>query len=161
MPGWLILITLVVGCFGLGAFLGAPFLPILGRDGHAALDLAGLKSGETLIDLGSGDGRLLLVAAERGAYAIGYEINPLLYLWSLMRCLRHRDKIKIHLGDFWHTKLPPADVIYVFLIKRYTARLDAKLKADLKSPTRVVSYVFELPRQPLKRTRNTFLYRYP
>ncbi len=151
----------LVGCFGLGALLGAPFLPIRRPDLDAALDLAGVAAGQTVIDLGSGDGRMLVAAARRGATAIGYEINPLLVAWSRVATWRYRRHVTIHLADFWHAKLPEADVIYTFLLTRYTARLDRKLAAEIKRPTKLVSYVFALPRTPIKQTRNTFLYQYP
>jgi SAM-dependent methyltransferase len=153
--------VLVVACFGLGAFFGAPFLPIFGRDLTAALDLAQLHAGQTLVDLGSGDGRLLMAAAQRGAHAIGYEINPLLVLWSRLRTWRYRKLVTIHWGDMWRAPLPPADVIYTFLHHRYMARLDRKLTAEVTTPTLVVSYVYALPRPPVRQTRNTYLYRYP
>jgi SAM-dependent methyltransferase len=158
---WFWLFAVVVLCFGLGALLGAPFLPVRKVDAEAALDLAELKAGQTLIDLGSGDGRLLLAAAQRGASAIGYEVNPIMYLWSLVVTWRYRRQISVRLQNFWRLPLPPADVIYIFLIDRYTARLDAKLGQEVARPTKVVSYVFELPRQPIKSTRNTHLYLYP
>lgn len=158
---WLWLLLAIVGCFGIGAFIGAPYLPVRRIDAAAALDLAELKAGEILIDLGSGDGRLLLMAAQRGAKGIGYEINPLLWLWSLVVTWRYRKSITIYCRSYWLVKLPPADVIYTFLIDRYTAKLDRKLNTELMKPTRVVSYVFALPRQAAKQTRNTFLYRYP
>jgi SAM-dependent methyltransferase len=151
----------LVGCFGLGALLGAPFLPIFRRDAIAALDLAGIQPGQTILDLGSGDGRLLLEAARRGAHAIGYEINPLLVVWSKIVTWRYRRLVTVRWVDMWRVSLPPADVIYTFLLNRYMSRLDRKLTAEIKTPTVVVSYVFELPRKPIRTTRNTFLYRYP
>jgi 16S rRNA A1518/A1519 N6-dimethyltransferase RsmA/KsgA/DIM1 with predicted DNA glycosylase/AP lyase activity len=151
----------VVGCFGIGAFIGAPFLPIRGQDVEAALDLAEVTAGQTVVDLGSGDGRLLKAAARRGAYAIGYEINPLLWLWSLITTWRYRRLVTIHCGDLWKASVAPADVVYVFMITRFLPRLDRKLASELKRPTKVVSYVYELPRKPIKTTYNTQLYRYP
>lgn len=161
MNEWYWLVALVAACFGIGAILGAPYLPIRKADTEAALDLAGVKAGQTIIDLGSGDGRLLLAAAKRGATAIGYEINPILYTWSLIVCWRQRRRITIHLGDYWRVRLPVADVIYVFLITRYMPKLDTKLSIELHQPTTVVSYVFELPRKPIKKSDNTYVYRYP
>lgn len=159
---WVLIgLIIVVGCFALGALLGAPFLPVRKRDAEAALDLAGVKKGQTVIDLGSGDGILLRAAAHRGAQAIGYEINPLLVFYSRLRCWRYRKQIRIHLGDYWRAELPPADVIYMFLITHYTDRMDKKLTQELTQTTLVVSYVFDLPRKAIKQTRNTKLYRYP
>jgi hypothetical protein len=151
----------IIMCFGLGALLGAPFLPARQVDVEAALDLAGVTAGETVIDLGSGDGRLLRAAAKRGAYAIGYEINPLLWLWSIIATWRYRRLIRVRLRNFWLGRLPEADVIYTFLLTRYVNRLDVKLRREVTRPTRVVSYVFELPPKPTKQTNNTYLYLYP
>lgn len=150
-----------MACFAAGAILGAPYLPVRQKDAEAALDLADVKAGQTVIDLGSGDGRLLIAAAKRGANAVGYEINPIMYIWSVIACIKFRKQVKIHLRSYWSAKLPKADVIYVFLIDRYTNKLDAKLRAELKLSTKVVSYVFELPRKSVKSTRNTHLYIYP
>ena len=157
--GFLLILALF---FGLGALMGAPYLPILRRDQASLLELCELKPGQTLLDLGSGDGRLLRLAASRGIRGIGYEINPLVYLVSLVVCWPYRRLIKLHLADFWQVRLPEADVIYVFLIDRYMAKLDRKLIAELKRPTPVVSFVFKIPgREPVKSTRNAARYEYP
>ncbi len=155
------LVAAVALCFGLGALLGAPYLPVRRGDAEAALDLAGLKAGETLVDLGSGDGRMLAAAARRGAKAIGYEINPLLWLWSVAATWRYRRQVTVKLKSYWSEALPEADVVYTFLLDRYMERLHRKLQTELKRPARVVSYVFALPQTPVKQTRNTFLYQYP
>jgi len=120
-------------------------LPTLNPQTTAALDLADLKPGQTIIDLGSGDGRLLKAAAKRGLNAIGYEINPYMYLISLAATFRYRRRVKIHLADFWTAKLPEADVIYVFLLPKLMSKLDAKLTAELTRPTTVISLAFEIP----------------
>lgn len=156
------LIALVAGSFALGALLGAPYLPSWRRDTEDLLDIAQLQPGQKLLDLGSGDGRILLAAAARGISAVGYEINPLLYLYSRWRCWRYRRLIKIKLADFWREDWPSVEVIYVFLIKRYMTKLDRKLKQELQQSTKVVSYIYPIPGQtPTKTTRNAYLYNYP
>ncbi len=155
------ILVLIVVPFGLGAWLGAPYVPILKRDSDRILKLAGLKPGQTLIDLGSGDGRLLRAAAAQGITCIGYEINPYLVLVSRILCWRYRRLVTIHTADLWHIKLPPADVIYTFMLDRYMARLEKKFEAEITRPTRVISYIFELPnRKPIEKTANTFIYEY-
>ncbi len=151
---------MVVGAFGLGALRGAPFLPVLKGEVGALLDLAQLESGQCLMDLGSGDGRLLKAAARQGCRGIGYEINPWLYLYSLVNCWSYRRQIKLRLADFWKSDWSEADVIVVFLIKRQMIKLDRQL-ADLRRPVRVVSYIFEIPgRRPIAQNRNAFVYQY-
>jgi hypothetical protein len=157
---WLGLLAVILP-FAVGAWLGAPYVPILRRDYEPVLDLADLKAGQTLIDLGSGDGRLLRAAARRGYHGIGYEINPFLYLASLLVTWRYRRIVRIHLADFWRVSLPPADAIYVFLIDRHMARLDRKLKTELTHATPVISFVFRIPgRTPDRQTPNTYRYHY-
>lgn len=159
---WLVVLVALAVMFGLGAWLGAPYLPILRRDAEPLLALADLKPGQTLIDLGSGDGRLLRVAAGRGVRGIGYEINPLLVLVSRLVCWRYRRLVTIHLANYWTLELPPANVIYVFLIERYMARLDAKLTREITQSTKVISLAFEIPgRSSESRTSSAFLYHYP
>ncbi len=157
----LLAVILIALPFGLAAVIGAPYLPILQRDAKGALDLANLKPGQTLIDLGSGDGRLLVAAARRGIKSIGYEINPFVYAVSLLVTWRYRQLITIHLRDFWTTPLPPADGIFVFLIDRHMARLDKKLGHEIHQPTPVVSFVFQIPgKKPRRQTKNAYLYEY-
>ena len=157
----LLVIILLVVPFGIAAIIGAPYVPILGRDTTALLNLAELKPGQTIIDLGSGDGRFLRAAARRGYRGIGYEINPFLYAVSRVVTWRYRHNVAIHLADFWHTAVPPADAIYIFLIARLMPKLDTKLTRELTAATTVVSFVFPIPgRIPETTTRNAFRYRY-
>ena len=156
-----IILLMIVLPFGIGAVLGAPYVPILSKDSKRILKLAALKPGQTLIDLGSGDGRLLRAAAAQGITCIGYEINPYLVWVSRIVCWRYRKLVSIHTADIWHTKLPPADVIYIFILDRYMARLDHKFSTEIVKPTRVISYVFKLPvSKPVEETSNTFIYEF-
>jgi hypothetical protein len=156
---WILL--LIVLPFGIGAILGAPYVPILHRDSEQILKLTGLKPGQTLIDLGSGDGRLLRAAAAQGIRCIGYEINPYLVWVSRLVCWRYRRLVTIHTADIWHIKLPPADAIYIFILDRYMARLGEKFSAEITQPTKVISYIFELPnRKRVLKTHNAYVYEY-
>lgn len=156
-----LILLLIVLPFGVGAVLGAPYVPILRRDSERILKIAHLKPGQTLVDLGSGDGRLLRAAAAQGVRCIGYEINPWLVFVSRIVCWRYRKLVTIHTADIWHTQLPPADVIYIFILDRYMARLGQKFEAEITRPTRVISYVFTLPgRTPIEETHNTHVYEF-
>lgn len=155
------LVVITALLFGVGAWLGAPYVPILRGDRERIFEVVDLPAGSTIIDLGSGDGRLLRAAAARGIHGIGYEINPLLVVVSWVVCWRYRHLVKIYCRNFWRTQLPPADAIYVFLIERYMTRLDTKLAHELAAPTIVVSLAFEIPgRTAVDKRGSAFVYRY-
>jgi hypothetical protein len=162
VTGWILLaLAILITGFGVAGFTGAPYVPVLKRDHEALLKLADLKPGQTLIDLGAGDGYLLRAAARRGIRGIGYEINPVMVIVAKILCFRHRKLVQVHLADFWHLATPPGDAIYVFLIPRLMSKLDHKLAAEIKRPTKVISYAFEIPgKQPKLATANAFLYEY-
>ncbi len=162
MVAWILLgLAIAITGFGVAGFTGAPYVPVLKRDHDALLRLAGLKAGQMLIDLGAGDGYLLRAAARRGIRGVGYEINPIMVIVAKIACFRYRKLIQVHLADFWHLNIPAADAIYVFLIPRLMTKLDHKLTAEIKRPTNVISYAFEIPHKQAKsKTSNAFLYEY-
>lgn len=155
---WIIAIALAI-CFGLGTWLGAPYLPMRRVEAEKALDLLDFKPGQTLVDLGSGDGAVLLAAAKRGIKGVGYEINPLLWVLSIIRTMRYRRLVKFKLGDMWRADLQGADAVFIFGIGRYMDRFDKLLKGSGR-PLKVISYAFELPRKAEASEGAVHLYRY-
>jgi hypothetical protein len=158
---WLVLAIIFTLAFALAGIMGAPYVPILKHDSDGILKLAGLHAGQTLVDLGSGDGRLLRSAASRGIIGIGYEINPFMVVVSRIVCWRYRKLVTIHLANLWQVKLPPTNVIYIFLMPKHLGRLDKMLETQITRPTKVISYAFEIPNRPSSaKTSNTFVYEY-
>ena len=157
---WLVL-GLVFMAFGLIPLKGAPWLPSLKSHRQAAFDLLELKPGQTVIDLGCGDGRLLKAAAKRGYYAIGYELNPFMYAiaWVLTRPYFRR--VKLYFGDMWKADVSQAEAVYVFLFDRYMKQLDDKLKAEAKPGLLLASHTFKIPgKKPLVKQYGIYLYKY-
>lgn len=162
MPAWLpfAALVLVLG-FGVAGLTGAPYVPILKKDRRKLVDLTDMHPGQTLLDLGSGDGQLLREAARRGLHAIGYEINPVMVVISWLACWKYRRLIRIHWANIWTTTLPPADIIYVFLIDRFMDKLESKLESEVTTPTTVVLYVFKFHhRKPIRQNATTSIYRF-
>ncbi len=114
-----------------------------------------------MLELGCGDGKVLIAAAERGYQVIGYELNPILALIARWRTRRYGRQVKVVWGNFWNRKWPPADGIFVFLLTRYMGRLDKKIVQDYQRPVKLVSFAFEIPgRRPKARKHGLFLYHY-
>lgn len=139
---------------------GAPYLPTLDRQIEPALDLLNLKPGQTLLELGSGDGRILQAAAKRGIKAVGYELNPLLCIISYIKTWRFRDLVTIKMANYWQVKWPPADGIFVFLLQPYMAKLD-KFITRQGRPLKLVSFAFYIPdKKAVKQIDGLYLYNY-
>ncbi|MEI7631817.1 MAG: hypothetical protein WCJ60_00680 [bacterium] len=152
---------LCVLLFGFTAFFGAPFLPTLKNRTNDALDMLDLKKGELLLELGSGDGRLLAEAARRGIKSIGYELNPLLVWYSKIRLWKYRKLAKVKVANYWQIDLPKADGIYVFLLQPYMQKLDKKLSQSNITPVKLVSFAFTIPnKKPVQEKQGMRLYLY-
>lgn len=147
--------------FGFVILFGAPYLPTKQAQTQAALDLLGLKPGQTLYELGCGDGRVLKQAAQRGLKAVGYEMNPLLVLFALVYTWRYRKQVRVVWANFWRADLSGADGIFVFLLDRFMVKLDNKIKAEVTKPTKLASFAFKVPgKKTLKSQKGIFLYQY-
>lgn len=157
-----IVVAICIVLFGFVVFIGAPYVPTLATQQRQALKLLGLKKGQTVLDLGSGDGRFLREAARQGYKAVGIEANPLLVLVAYIVCLPYRKNVQIIWGDMWRKDWPKTDGIYVFLHTRFMKKLDNKIVQQYNGSTiNVVSYAFEIPdRVAAKRHKGLFLYKY-
>ncbi|HSX18288.1 MAG TPA: hypothetical protein VLE51_02965 [Candidatus Saccharimonadales bacterium] len=158
---WVIGVILVLVYAAVLPF-GAPYLPTLKNQSSEALDLIDLKPGQTFVDLGCGDGRLLVLAAGRGLQAIGYELNPFLAAYAWLRTRRYGGQVKIKIGNFWRADLSQADGVFVFLITHYMVRLDKLLlKYSKDHQIKLVSHAFKIPgKKPVKKSGALFLYKY-
>ncbi|MEX2007103.1 MAG: hypothetical protein WD877_02995 [Candidatus Saccharimonadales bacterium] len=158
---WAIATALALS-FGAVLLFGAPYLPTLKKTQEDALDLLDLKNGQTVVDLGCGDGRFLRAAASRGLNAVGYELNPFLAFTAWLITRAYRKQVKVTWGSFWRADISAADGVYVFLIERHMKRLDGFLSKQ-KKPRRlkVVSHAFKIPgRKPTTQKDALFLYQY-
>ena len=136
---------LVVALFVLTVLFGAPFVPTHASAVGQALDLLNLPKNSLLIELGSGDGRLLKAAAERGLRAVGYEINPLLWLIGRIRTWKYRRSVQLKLASYKNAAWPKgARGIYIFGTHRDLKFLQRKLQNYKARPLTVVSYGFKL-----------------
>lgn len=156
------LASLFIVFFGFVVLFGAPYLPTLRRQTELALDLLEVKKGMRILELGSGDGSVVLAAAKRGAIVTAYELNPILVVTSRLRCIKYRQQVRIHWANFWKADWPLTDGIFVFLLDKYMQRLDKKIiRTYTGKKIKLVSFAFEIPnKKPLKKAGGMFLYKY-
>ncbi len=112
------------------------------------LELANLKPGETVYDLGCGDGRVLVTAVERfHAKAVGVELSDRVYKRAMARMasLGLQNQVKLIHGDLLETDLSPADVVTIYLMTSSNESLRPRLEKYLKPGARVVSHDFMVP----------------
>jgi hypothetical protein len=158
---WILLSLALIICFGGVLLFGAPYLPTLKPQVTAALELADLKAGDTLLELGCGDGKVLIAAARQGINVVGYELNPLLALIAWLRTRRYRKNVRIIWGDFWQKPWPPATAIFTFLLPKYMSKLDTKVMQYKHKPVKLVSFAFVIPSKPKATEKNgVYLYKY-
>lgn len=146
-------------------FSGAPYLPTRRKQILEAIELAKLNSSDFVVDLGSGDGAVQKVLAEKGISSLGYEINPFLFLVSKFRLRKYSNLAEVQLVNFWDQNLPEkTTIVFTFLLDRYMERLDAKLNDQahrLQKPLSLISFAFKIPRKnPVKIKGGMFLYKY-
>jgi ribosomal protein L11 methylase PrmA len=129
------------------AAFGAPWIPTPKNKVKAMLKLANVNKNDILYDLGSGDGRIVIMAAkEFGAQSIGIEMDPIRLLWSRLSIKWNNvnEKVRIIRANFFDVNLQDATVVTLYQGYKINKRIRVKLAKELKNGTRVVSYRFVL-----------------
>jgi tRNA G37 N-methylase Trm5 len=110
------------------------------------LRLANVKRGDVVYDLGSGDGRIVIAAAKRGARGVGIDINPERVEEGTRnaRAAKVADRVRFLNQDLFESDLGEATVVTLYLLPRLNLKLRPKLLAELKPGTRVVSHGFDM-----------------
>jgi len=142
-------------------FNGAPYVRTHPKALARMLTLADIKPGNVAIDLGSGDGEIVIACAKSGAMAYGFEINPLLCLWSKFRIDRAglSKNTFISKNSFWNIHFGEYDVVTVFGISYMMPLLEKKLQSELKRGAKVISNSFMFPNWKfVKQDMDVYLY---
>ena len=124
-----------------------PFDPSPGDVVDQMLTLAGVHKGDVVYDLGCGDGRIVIAAAQRfGARGVGIDIDPKRITESRenARTAGVLDRVTFRNQDLFEANISQATVVTLFLWPEVNLKLRPKLWRDLKPGTRVVSYYWDM-----------------
>jgi len=166
IPGFIIVILLVLYLLWvtIPGLSGLPWIPTRPNRIRRALELAHVSPGEIVYDLGSGDGRVLLLAArEFGAQAIGVEISLLHCLVARLKVIFGgvKNNVSIRWASYYKVDFSDADVIYIYITSREAARLRPYLENQLRSGTRIISISCEITGwQPVLFNRDELIFIY-
>lgn len=141
---------------------GPVFVPSKIKDIETMIKLAKLKKTDRIIDLGSGDGEILIELAKRGYTCTGVEINPLLVRQSRKRIqeLGLKKLITIERGSFWNIDYSKYDVTFLYGTTYIMEKLEKKLRSELPKNARVISNYFQFPNwKASKTTKKIRLYK--
>lgn len=145
-----VVIMLVPASYGAGAqeavLSGGPYVPTPQRVVDAMLDIAGVTDRDYVIDLGSGDGRIVITAAQKyGARGKGYDIDDELVGRSNVaaRKLKLEQRVRFEQRDVLKADIREATVITLYLLPEMMRVLRARLLRELRPGTRIVSHDFD------------------
>jgi SAM-dependent methyltransferase len=138
---------------------------------YQMLELAAVTRDDVVYDLGSGDGRIVILAAQKyGARGVGIELNPRLVEISrqVAREAQVDDRVRFIEGDLFTSDISAATVVTLFLSSSVNNELEPKLRRELKPGTRIVSHQFGIgkwaPQETVRAEEdrtNLYLWRVP
>jgi SAM-dependent methyltransferase len=126
---------------------GAPWIPSSAGTVRKMLQIAEVNPGDLVLDLGAGDGRVVILAAKAfGARGMGVEIDPLrcLIANAAIAVLGLRKRAHVFHGNMFSFDTSAADVVVLYLLQGTNQRIKEKLQRELRPGARVVSHTFSM-----------------
>lgn len=126
--------------------LDVPYVPTPNEVVEKMLDIAQVQSDDYVIDLGSGDGRIVIAAAKRGASGHGIDLDPERIAEARKNARKEKvdDKVLFKEQDIFETDISEASVITMYLLPSVNKKLRPELLDELQPGTRVVSHSFDM-----------------
>jgi precorrin-6B methylase 2 len=148
--------------------LDVPYVPTPQDVVDRMLDMAKLTKDDFHIDLGSGDGRIVVTAAKRGARSMGVDLNPIRIAEANENAQKAgvTDRVTFVQGNLFETKIGEANVLTMYLLQGVNLQLRPRILSELRPGSRVVSHAFSMndwePDQHVNMTgRNLYLWIVP
>ncbi|NOS66854.1 MAG: N-6 DNA methylase [Candidatus Peribacteraceae bacterium] len=138
-----------------GFIAGVPYVPTPHPVARAMVDLARLRGTENVMDIGAGNGRVLIEAKRKhpSIDATGIELAPTVWLLGKLNIFLSGIRIRFIRGNAFDHDMSRTDVIFLYLSPAVMAKLEDKFDRELKPGTVVISHAFTFPRrQPVEMT---------
>lgn len=142
----LVLIVVFTNVESKAQLLDVPYVPTSETVVEKMLDMAEVGPGDYVIDLGSGDGRIVIAAAKRGAYGHGVDLDPrrIREAWENAKKAGVEDKVVFVQGNIFETDFSRANVVTMYLLNSVNIQLRPDLLSNLKPGSRLVSHDFDM-----------------
>ncbi len=144
--------------------LDVPYVPTPQNVVDRMIDMARVGPQDVVYDLGCGDGRLVITAAQRGARGVGIDLNPVRIEEANRnaRAAKMTDRVQFKVGDLFQSDVSPATVVTLYLLPDVNRRLRPQLWKQLRVGSRVVSHAFDMgsewPPERTERVDNSTVY---
>jgi SAM-dependent methyltransferase len=147
-------------CLIFAQAFGAPTVYSSRKAVEDALKLAEIRKGDLILDLGCGDARTLITAANKfGAKGIGVDRSPFCYLKSMINVhlSGQKNNVKIYFGDFSKIEsfLPKADVVFLYLLNSTNQKIESWIFDKISEKTKVISLAFQFKNHFPKKSEKT------
>jgi SAM-dependent methyltransferase len=144
--------------------LDVPYVPTPQAVVDKMLEMGRLRRGDTLYDLGCGDGRIVVTAARKGARGVGIDLDPARIEEANQNAEQAgvADRVEFRVGNIFESDFSPASIVTLYLLPDINKKLRPQLWRQLKVGTRVVSHAFDMgeewPPERTFRVQNSTLY---
>jgi len=163
----IISVTLGIIYFYLPFLFGAPYMPSNRKETSSIISFAkkySKKKNPKALDLGSGNGKLILALSKSGIESHGFEINPLLVWLTKLKIYlkksRLKNKISVSQENFMLENFSKYDIITIFQNNRMMKKLEGKLQKELKKGAIIISNEWKFPNWKfIKQDGQIYLYR--
>jgi len=149
LKNWLVALFVAVctGAYAQEPPLDVPYVPTNQETVEKMLELAGVKPGDVVYDLGCGDGRIVITAAKKyGATGVGVDLNPtrIKEAKANAEAAGVADKVQFVEGNLFDFDFSKANVVTLYLLPSVNLKLRPKLQKELKPGSRIVSHDFDM-----------------
>lgn len=123
-----------------------PFVPATSKQIENVVKMLHQRKGP-LVDIGSGDGRIVIAAAKEGFEAVGYELNPWLVWYSRYRAWQEgvQGSARFYVSDLWKVTFSQYSNVVIFGVPQMMLQLEKKLELELEDDARVIACRFPFP----------------